>query len=399
MLNHLTRKEGIEMRIGIDARFYGSLGKGLGRYTEKLIGALEILDQKNEYFIFLRKENFNDYISSSPRFHKILADERWYSWREQLIFPWTLKKFQLDLVHFPHFNVPFFYRKPFVVTIHDLILLHYPTIKASELPPALYWMKYWIYRFVIHSAIRRSQAVLTVSQFTEKDILQNMPRARGKIVLTPEAADAFCSWSSGHDVKSFLQSVQLWNSSNISRQKEGPCPFILYVGNAYPHKNLDLLLACARKFPAYTFVCVGKEDFFYRILKKKVRDMSLGNVSFLGFVSDRNLGILYRSAQVFFFPSLYEGFGLPALEALSYGLPVLAAHRGALPEIIGKAGVLFHPKHLDDVVSKLQQILSDDFLRANLRRDGFAQICNFHWMVMAQLTHSVYEQVGKKLSR
>ncbi len=387
------------MRIGIDARFYGSLGKGLGRYTEKLIAALETLDQKNEYFIFLRKENIDDFIPVNPRFQKVLADERWYSWREQLVFPWMLRKFRLDLVHFPHFNVPLLYWRPFVVTIHDLILLHYPTIKASELPPVLYWLKYWVYRFVIHSAIRRARAVLTVSRFTEKDLLHNMPRAQGKTILTPEAADAFCSWSSESEMKSFLLSVGLWKLSGDDHQKKGLCEYILYVGNAYPHKNLDLLVECARKFPRHTFVCVGKEDFFYRILKKKVRDMNLKNISFLGFVSERNLGILYRSAQVYFFPSLYEGFGLPALEALSYGLPVLAADRGALPEVIGKAGIVFDPTNLNDVISKLRRILSDEPLRQNLRLAGFAHVQNFHWATMALMTQSTYEQVGNKLFR
>jgi glycosyltransferase involved in cell wall biosynthesis len=117
------------MRIGIDARFYGSLGKGLGRYTEKLIFHLEAIDTDNEYVVFLRRENFDEYIPRSPRFRKVVAQYAWYGLSEQTLFVLLLYRFRFDLVHFPHFNVPLLYRRPFVVTIHDLILVHYPTLR------------------------------------------------------------------------------------------------------------------------------------------------------------------------------------------------------------------------------------------------------------------------------
>src|SRR5258708_3370943 len=117
------------MRIGIDARFYGSVGKGLGRYTSELISHLEKIDNGNDYVIFLRASNFKSYVPKNPRFTKVLAEFPWYTWSEQVRYPKLLNSHMLDLMHFPHFNVPFFYRKPFVVTVHDLILLSHPTTR------------------------------------------------------------------------------------------------------------------------------------------------------------------------------------------------------------------------------------------------------------------------------
>lgn len=153
------------MRIGIDARFYGSIGKGLGRYTQKLIQHLEQIDTENQYVIFLRKENFEDYQPFNKNFQKVLADYPWYTFSEQLFFPLLLRKYKLDLVHFPHFNVPILYFGKFVLTIHDLILTHFPTLKATRLSPLWYWVKYAAYKLAISSAVRRSEKIITVSEF------------------------------------------------------------------------------------------------------------------------------------------------------------------------------------------------------------------------------------------
>ena len=119
------------MRIGIDARFYGSQDKGLGRYSQKLLENLEKIDggSDREYLVFLRQKGFEQYQPGASNFKKVLADYPWYSWSEQILFPWRLYRYHLDLVHFCHFNVPIFYWKKYVVTIHDLILFHYPTVR------------------------------------------------------------------------------------------------------------------------------------------------------------------------------------------------------------------------------------------------------------------------------
>lgn len=374
------------MRIGIDARFYGTIGKGLGRYTQKLIQELEKIDSHDRLFIFLRKENFDEYVPSNPRFVKVLADFSWYGWREQVFFPRLLRQYQLDLVHFPHFNVPLLYRGPLVVTIHDLILLHYPTVKASELSPFLYWAKYLVYRFVIKSAVMRAETIFAVSQFTKKDLVSIFPQLEKKICVTYEAADMICPWVSPQEETATLQSL------GLTRRGEGK-PYVLYVGNAYPHKNLELLLQVAKIMPEKKFVCVGREDYFYRLLKKKVGELGIENILFVGFVPDRLLPTLYREAESYFFPSLYEGFGLPALEALTFGTPVVVARAGALPEIVGEAGVFFNPKNISEVRDKLTLIGTHKALRQRMIHLGYKRVLEFSWERMARETLREYYRV------
>lgn len=374
------------MRIGIDARFYGALGKGLGRYTEKLIQELEKINTEDEFIIFLRQENFSHYTPRSPRFTKVLADFPWYGWQEQIFFPRLLLRFQLDLVHFPHFNVPLFYHRPFVMTIHDLILLHYPTVKASELSPFLYWIKYVAYRVVIGSAVQRARTIFTVSHFTERDIVSVYPRVEKKICMTYEAVDRqhFDSLSSQEE-QQLLQKLGLVYQENV-------VPYILYVGNAYPHKNLDLLLEVALLLPHKIFVCVGREDYFYRELKKRAHDKRLTNVYFTGFVPDSALPTLYSQAESYFFPSLYEGFGLPALEALAFGTPVVLARAGALPEIVGEAGVFFNPQNQEEAKQKLELIGGNQALREQMVALGQKRIQMFSWGEMALTTLREYHR-------
>ncbi len=377
------------MRIGIDARFYGSLGKGLGRYTEKLITHLERLPvDTNEYVVFLRKENFDEYQPVHPRFTKAVADYPWYGWQEQLMLPRLFNHFRLDLVHFPHFNVPILINIPFVVTIHDLILLHFPTVKASELPPFLYWLKYLAYRLVIACAIRRSRLIIAVSAFTQRDIESSYPAARGKTNLTLEAADPFCYWVSPAAEQTLLLSLGL-----VSKNKTGESirPFILYVGNAYPHKNLELLLDAAVAFPEYLFLCVGKEDYFYRAFREKVIAAGMINIQFVGYLDDASLGVLYRRAQVYFFPSLYEGFGLPGLEAMNYGVPVVAARAGSLPEVYGSAALYFDPTEPSACIDMLRQALSAQ-RNGSLRERGFSRVAEFSWRRMARDTLHLYHK-------
>ena len=177
------------MRIGIDARFYGPLGKGLGRYTQKLIENLEKVDTENQYFIFIRKENFNDYKPNNKNFEKVLADFRWYSFAEQFQLPPLIKRYNLDLMHFPHFNVPIFYNGKFIVTIHDLILTQYPTERATTLGPIKYKMKRLGYKIVIRNAVKKAKKIIAVSNFTKSEIIKYFKLKENRITVTYEAID------------------------------------------------------------------------------------------------------------------------------------------------------------------------------------------------------------------
>lgn len=372
------------MRIGIDARFYGPFGKGLGRYVQKLIEHLERLDHDHEFVIFLRSENWEGYAPHDSRFRKVLANFPWYSFTEQWKFPRLLHSMKLDLIHFPHYNVPLLYRHPFVVTIHDLILSRYPTRKSTTLSPLWYAAKHAAYRMVIASAVRRAQAILTVSEYSKLEILRTFSVDPQKVVVTYEAAEPLHS-----DAASIPPTLQ--------KKHAGWQPYLLYVGNAYPHKNLETLLQAFRMLKEQRneplrLVLVGQHDFFYRRLQETVRREGVQDVIFAGSVMDRELASLYHHALLYVFPSLMEGFGLPPLEAMLAGLPVASSNRTSLPEILGDAAFYFDPEQPQAIVTALQKLLSDEHLRHVLRERGKERVKRFQWEELARRTLAVYTE-------
>lgn len=369
------------MRIGIDARFYGSVGKGLGRYTSELIAHLEKIDDRNDYVVFLRRSNFDEYVPANPRFTKALAEFPWYGWREQVLYPLWLRKFRLDLMHFPHFNVPILYRRPYVVTVHDLILLSHPTVRATTLGPLAYRVKFRLYLLVISRAIADAAAVITVSNYTKNEIIGRFPSAKQKdIVVTYEACAAALSRRGGDAVAAAAK------------------PYALYVGNAYPHKNLERLLDAFAKFRAgghgdWRLVLVGAEDYFYRRLKAEAHGKGLdANVTFHGHATDAELGALYDGASFYAFPSLCEGFGLPPLEAMCHGLPVASSNACCLPEILGDAAKYFDPADADGMARAFAAVADDTALRGALVAKGKARAATFDWSRCASATKAAYEK-------
>lgn len=364
------------MRIGIDARFYGVIGKGLGRYASELIAALERADQTNEYVIFLRKENFDDYAPKNPRFTKALADFPWYGVAEQLRFPALLDRHRLDLAHFPHFNVPILYRKPFVVTVHDLILLSHPSARATTLGPVAFAVKFFFYRRIIASALRRARRVLTVSDYTKNEILRHFPSVRqDKIDVTRIAA----------------------GSVPVSPDKQRPAspPFALYVGNAYPHKNLDRLFRAFRLMrmqrPEFTLTLVGDRDYFSSRLEADAqRGGYADNVRFFGRATEQELTKLYATASLYVFPSLCEGFGIPPLEAMAAGVPVASSNATAMPEILGDAALFFDPTDERAMADAMLRLASDESLRIELARRGSEQTKRYSWDACASQTLAAY---------
>ncbi len=376
------------MRIGIDARFYGSLGKGLGRYTEKLIKNLQEIDKKNQYFIFLLKENFQECEIVSQNFHKIIVNCRWYTLKEQISLPLILNQYRLDLVHFPHFNVPLLYRKNFIVTIHDLILISFPTLRRTTLNPLFYRLKFLAYRFVINSAIKRAKKIITVSRFTKKDLLRNYSLSAEKIAITYEACEPRLKSKSDKN-----RSVQVLEKYGIIK------PYLLYVGNAYPHKNLEKLILAfqllRKRVGNLNLVLIGKEDYFFKKLKEKTKKQKTNEkIIFTGFVPDFELEEIYRHAQIYVFPSLYEGFGLPPLEAMAQGVPVASSNHPCMKEILENSVLYFDAQKKEDMAEKLHLLLQDENLKKTLIARGLEQIKKYSWKVMAEKTLSLYQKYG-----
>jgi glycosyltransferase involved in cell wall biosynthesis len=369
------------MRIGIDARFYGSGGKGLGRYTEKLIANLEKLDKQNQYFIFLGRANFGSYQPQNANFKKVLAPYLHYSWQEQVFFPHLLNKYGLDLVHFLHFNVPFFYRRPYIVTIHDLIYSAAGR-QGGTRNSLIYQLKKIIYRIILRNLTSLARRIITISEFSRKQIVEYRPFLKDKITIVYEG------------VESLTNQVAEAPEVAIERRLEEK-KFFLYIGNAYPHKNLSRLLESFYQLVSVKndiyLVLVGELDVNYQHLKRNADHLGLEDkVYFSGRLKEKELVWLYQHAYSYIVPSLIEGFGLPALEAMFYGSPVLSSNFGPMPEIYGNAAIYFDPTNIRDMYRTMLRILDEKKLRPRMVAQGFEQIKKFSWEKMAREMINIY---------
>lgn len=366
------------MRVGIDARFVGPEGTGLGKYTEKLIANLQKIDTKNNYVIFLRKANWSYLKLNATNFQKKLADVPWYSLEEQFKMPAIYNQANLDLLHVPHFNVPIFYRKKFVVTIHDLIHHHFSQESTSTRNPLLFKLKRFGYKVVIANAIKGSKKIIVPSNFVKREIVENFKIKPDKIVVTYEAAEEEYQTS----------------------KKQSSGDYILYVGNAYPHKNLNTLLDALKilstnyKLSRTSLTIVSPRSVFTERLESEVEKRCLKNkVKVIGYQEPAKLAQIFTSARAYIFPSLSEGFGIPGLNAMAAGVPVIASKIPTLREIYQDAAVYFNPKDSKDIAQTIITVLNSSKKRQELIERGQKQAKKYSWLEMAKQTLSVYRSV------
>ncbi|MFH1252981.1 MAG: glycosyltransferase family 1 protein [Candidatus Uhrbacteria bacterium] len=367
------------MKIGIDARMYGPKvgGGGLGRYVEQLVTKLQEIDQENRYILFLKKENFAACQITNPNFEKRLADIHWYSIDEQRLLPKIIDQEKLDLVHFPHWNVPLLLRTPFVVTIHDLILLDDPSsAKATTLGPIKYALKRFGYRTVLWKAIKRSQKIITVSQATELSILKHFP------------------WVKMRKIEIIYEGVTALTPNPSPRGGGGE--YFLYIGNSYPHKNLKILIDAFKIFqanhPTVKLILAGHKDLFSEALELYTTklDLPISALEFIHDPDDETVAELYAGATLYVFPSKLEGFGLPGLEAMNAGVPVIAARAGSLPEVLGEAAVYFDPNSVTELADQIEKVWHNETLKKELVKKGFEQIKKYSWTKMAEKILEIY---------
>lgn len=370
------------MRIGIDARFHNE--SGLGRYIRNLLQHLQIIDTENDYFIFLLPKDLPQ-VTLSSNFHAVEADFLWYGFSEQLKFPRLLNKYNLDVLHIPHFNIPIFYSGKFIVTIHDLIHQKFNNSEATLHQPLIFHLKQQAYKKVFSQAVKKSQRVITVSEFVKQELEHIWQVESKKIIVTPEAVE-----------NELLTSIKQLSDSDSKRvlTKFGiRQPFLFYVGNAYPHKNLSRLIEAFLKIrPEYQYlqlVLSGKDHAFWQKLKTKY---SHRDIIYTGFITDKEMISLYKLAKAFVLPSLEEGFGIPVLEAMACQCPVVASSAASLPEVGGDACLYFDPRDTTDLAKKLNLILQNNKLTQNLVQEGDKQYRKFSWEKLAQKTLAIYEE-------
>lgn len=362
------------MKIVIDARLYGQ--SGIGRYIRNLIFYLGKLDSKNQYFILHLKEDYN-LLTYQNNFHKILADFRWYGFKEQYGLLRLLKSLKPDLAHFPHFNAPVFYKGQYVVTIHDLIHQHFSMQRSTTLNPVAYSIKWLSYKMVFRNAISKACKIIVPSNFVKDQLVTDWKINKEKIMVTPEAVDQTILNLSQKKLK----------QPNIKK------PYIFYVGNAHPHKNVEGLiesfLKLKEKYIDLKLVLSGQDHYFWQRIKNEFQHK---DIVFTGQISDEELVSLLKSAECFVMPSFEEGFGIPILEAMACCCPVVSSDAGSLKEVGGDACIYFNPSNINDMIKKISQVLDDEKLRQKLISKGLKRYKEFNWQKLAQETMEVYRQ-------
>lgn len=358
-------------RILIDGRWMKD--SGIGRYVENL--TLEVIkqDTKNTYIILVKKGESGCLPLEKDKVEYVETDIAWYTPQEQIALPKLIEAQKPDLVHFTNFNVPLGYRKPFVVTIHDLTLLKYKSIRGGLLAPFTYRLKDVVMRHVLKTAVQRSKLIFTPSQFVADDVARQYRCKPEKIIVTHNAADGL------------VQKGRVNLKKYVITQ-----PYILCVGNPYPHKNIERLVKAFSELvkseqAGYQLVIVGRDNEFMARHKKLVKKLELEDrVVFPGYVSDEELAGIYDKATLYVFPSLSEGFGIPGLEAMKYGVPVASSNATCLPEILGEAAAYFDPKNIQDIAKVVGELMQDELRREQLVKLGYKQVKKYAWAKSAR---------------
>ncbi len=372
-------------RIGIDARFWGSRGGfGIGVYTEELLTALRQLDTSNRYLILVRKEALAS-VPLAENFEAVVVPFPHYSLAEQFFYPSLLRSLRLDLIHFTNFNTPIVGGlPPSLVTVHDLTLLFFPGKTRRS-----FWHRLG-YRLVMEKGIQRAKKIIAVSEHTKNDLSRFLQVPAQKIRVIHEGISTRFK-----PVKDQALIDKVLRRFGISRE------YLLYVGQWRQHKNLInlirafALLKKATRLPHELVLAGGVDPRSLEILPL-IKKLGLEKeIVLTGFVADEELPALYSGAALFVFPSLYEGFGFPPLEAMSCGCPVVASASASLPEVLDGAALFFDPTQAEEMAAKIHQVLSSFGLRRELREKGLKQAKKFSWRKTAQETLRLYRELLK----
>jgi len=370
------------VRIAIDARKLHDYG--IGTYVRNLLRGLARLDTTSEYVVLARPEDVETMGRLGPNFRGVPVGAAPYSVSEQFALPLALLREKPDVFHTPHYVLPPLATCPSVVTIHDCIHLRFPQYLPNR-------FAYAYARTFMWSAAHRSARVLTVSEASKRDILKFFDIPPEKVAVIHNAIDERFGVPPPED-----------EVMRVRERFQLDYDFLLYAGNIKPHKNLERLIEAFHQlrhegFDHLRLLIIGDEITKFAALRRAVHRYKLHkHVRFLGFVPDRTLAVLYRLASVFVFPSLYEGFGLPPLEAMASGTPVVTSNVSSLPEVVGDAAVLIDPYDPAAIASGIRQALTNPSLRAELVARGLARSRAFSWTAAVQAVHDVYQQAARR---
>ncbi len=375
------------MKIAIDIRRMTEFG--IGTYTRNVVRALGRLDRQNKYFLIGSPEKVREIGPLPANFHTVPLLESDRTWKGYLEFRTIVKRLRCDLVHIPHlFSRPRFLPCPYVMTVHDL-LEHMARSKGGGS-----WKRavhYQLTRRVLNEAAR----IFAVSKFSKSEIEKLFGIPSEKVEVVYNAIDE--RFLHGHATEAERQL--------IAERYLVTSPFLLYAGRISPHKNLVRIIEAFSAlrgelekeslFPDLKLIIIGDDLSGHPDLRRTVIRSGVHNdVRFFGFVPIEILRIFYDLATVFLFPSLYEGFGLPPLEAMAHGTPVVTSNTSSLPEVVGNAAVLVNPENVFEIMRATHRVLVDKALRERLKQAGYEQVERFSWDDSARQILRAYREIG-----
>jgi glycosyltransferase involved in cell wall biosynthesis len=379
------------LKIGIDARWIFREISGVGRVTEKLIRNLAEIDRENFYYLFFREpyllEKYFRRWPDSPRLRPVLVPWGIFAPGGQWGIPSRVRELDLDIFHSTNYFIPLFLKKDVkvIATVHDLIPLKFPQFT----PRAWKTRLHPLFRRVLVRSTRRADRVITVSHHTRRDLVADLSLPPEKIAVVYNGIDEAYRPQGGEKIRPVLE-----------EKLDFTGPYLLYVGRFDPYKNVVGLIRAFGEFLLHRsdeprLVLAGHHDRRYPQAAQAVSELGLSSrVVFLGGVDEETLVALYNGARILILPSLYEGFGLPPLEAMACGTPVIASDRGSLPEVVGEAGLLIDPEHTRAIASAIKKLWDSEELRRSFRERGLARAQKFSWRRAARETLKIYRELG-----
>ena len=362
------------MKILFDARVLGNHMHGIARYSLNLLKCLLEPGRGHDYSVLISRPQVQEWFGPDVAARFIRTDIPLYSLQEQWLIPALLRRERFDLYHSPTYAIPWLFSSRGILTIHDLIHLLFP---------ADYGLKHRLYyALLVRHSISRCQKVLTVSEQSKKDIIRLLKGNPDKVMVVPNGLEP--QWGPRIPDPVFME------RNSLSKG------FLLFVGNPRPHKNFLRVRSAFERL-------VREEGYPGKLVVVGVAPTEgAGDLTdrmiFFPFCDDAELATLYSAADLLAAPSLYEGFGLPVLEAMACGCPVLIGREGALPEITGEAGVRVDPYAVDSILEGLKKILFQPDFRQTLRKRGLAQAALFSWEESARKVLKAYEDIGRNRS-
>ena len=377
------------MRVAIDIRRMTEFG--VGTYTRNIVRALGRLDRESKYFLIGPPEKVAEIGSLPSNFHAVPLLGNDNTVKTYFDFRAILKRLDCDLVHIPHlFWLPRNLPCPYVMTVHDVLEHMYRARNQSGLRRSLHF-------YLTHRALKGAARLFAVSNFTKSEVEKLFVIPGERIEVVYNAIDE--RFLRGHATDT--------DRELLAKRYLVTHPFLLYTGRISPHKNVVRIIEAfsalkaelekEAMFPGLKLIIIGDELSKHPDLRRTVvRSRMQNDVRFMGFVPVEVLRIFYDVAKIFVFPSLYEGFGLPPLEAMAHGTPVVTSNTSSLPEVVGNAAVLVNPENIFEIMRALHRVLVDQALRDKLKERGYEQAKRFSWDASAQQIIRVYQEVAAK---